>query len=326
MAIRFHCKRCGRLLAIASRKAGTPVECPQCGFGQTVPTEPTDAAGPTVPPDRPPNPAEVLPNAAEYDDESSAFQPSGHPGSPRVVSIRPTMRGSTTAPGAALAPAPAPSGPVARPMPAGTILYRRRTLYLHGLLFLLLAVGAFAAGYFVGRGDVSLLPSGVLREPAAQRVLVQGQLYYDAAPDRPAPDAGAVIVALPAERPPDATIPVLGLRPIDPPPSPESTSVRRIEQLGGAYARADASGAFRVVLPRPGPYRVLLISRQARRPPEAGAHPVDLGEIGEYFHPPADLLGRHKYRWTLEPIDAGAPSIRHDFGPDEEGRSGTREE
>jgi hypothetical protein len=55
-------------------------------------------------------------------------------------------------------------------MPSGTILYRRRTLYIHGLLFLLLAVGAFAAGYFVGKGDAMRQfqeqPSGGASVPA----------------------------------------------------------------------------------------------------------------------------------------------------------------
>jgi len=325
MAIRFPCKRCGRLLAIASRKAGTGVECPQCGFAQTVPTESTDGALAPAPPARPPNPADALPGAAEYDDESSAFQPAGHSGSTRVVSIRPPATGPTTAPAAAPASPPTPSDRLARPMPAGTILYRRRTLYLHGLLFLLLAAGAFAAGYFIGRGDGAPPPAGALRQPGAGRVLVEGQLDYEAERGRLAPDAGAAVVALPAERPPDATIPVQGLRPNEPPPSPESESVRRIEQLGGAYARSDGSGTFRVVLPRPGPYRVLLISRQTRRRPETSADHVHLSEIGQYFHPAADLLGRHKYRWTLEPIDAGGPAIRHNFGPDEGGRSETPE-
>lgn len=45
MAIRFYCQRCGQLLSIASRKAGTIIECPKCSAGQEVPSqEAADAA------------------------------------------------------------------------------------------------------------------------------------------------------------------------------------------------------------------------------------------------------------------------------------------
>ena len=37
MPIRFRCPHCERLLGIARRKAGTPIRCPQCGEGVTVP-------------------------------------------------------------------------------------------------------------------------------------------------------------------------------------------------------------------------------------------------------------------------------------------------
>ena len=308
MAIRFYCKRCGRLLAIASRKAGTRIDCPECGFGQTVPTEEAGAAVAMAESAQARQTADAPPSAAEYDDESSVLETSGHPGSRRVIPIPPPAPG----------PAQAPAGRAARPMPAGTILYRRRTLYIHGLLFLLLAFGAFAAGYFVGRGDVALPLPGFPPEPAAERVLVEGKLYYDAEPGKVAPDVGAVILALPAEQLPEATLPIQGLRPVDPPPSPESENVRQIENLGGAYERADDSGTFRIVLPKPGQYRVLLISRQTRRDPETDVDELDLSQISRYFYRAGDLVGPYKYRWTLEEINAGGPSIRHNFGRDGE--------
>ena len=37
MPIRFQCQACGQLLSIATRKAGTRVECPKCGSEVTVP-------------------------------------------------------------------------------------------------------------------------------------------------------------------------------------------------------------------------------------------------------------------------------------------------
>ena len=39
MPIRFRCSQCDRLLGIAKRKAGTRINCPQCGEETTVPSE-----------------------------------------------------------------------------------------------------------------------------------------------------------------------------------------------------------------------------------------------------------------------------------------------
>ncbi len=142
MPIRFPCQRCGRLLAIASRKAGVRVACPECGCVQTVPT-PEAAADIMAERARAQGPAVEAPPGGEYDDESSLVGAAGHRGEGYVESGSPSP--------------PPPLDEAARLMPSGTILYRRRTLYFQALLFLLLAVGAFAAGYFVGRGDAERL-------------------------------------------------------------------------------------------------------------------------------------------------------------------------
>jgi hypothetical protein len=50
MPIRFHCPQCRQMLSIASRKAGSQIDCPRCGLAQTVPgkarTVPGTAAAP----------------------------------------------------------------------------------------------------------------------------------------------------------------------------------------------------------------------------------------------------------------------------------------
>jgi phage FluMu protein Com len=53
-----------------------------------------------------------------------------------------------------LAPSPVPAGPPGEPTgDSGMILFPRRTLYIQAVLFVVLALGAFLIGYFVGRGD-----------------------------------------------------------------------------------------------------------------------------------------------------------------------------
>ena len=80
------------------------------------------------------------------------------------------------------------------------------------------------------------------------------------------------------------------------------------------YARADELGAFRVVVPREGRYRVLLISRGTTRDEEIGVDELDLTEISEYFYRADALIGPYKYRWTLQEITAESGPIEHNFG------------
>ena len=128
------------------------------------------------------------------------------------------------------------------------------------------------------------------------------------------PDAGAVIISLPAERLPQATLSIQGLRPRDPLPAAASEGVRKIEDFGAVYGRADDSGTFRMVFPEEGRYRVLLISRQTKRDADTDIDDLDLSEITRYFDRAADLVGPSKYRWTLEEITADSPPIEHNFG------------
>ena len=307
MPIRFHCRRCGQLLGIATRKAGTEVQCPSCTFPQTVPSGVAAAA--TVAMSRSARPEQEVgrgSGAGGYDDEAAMIGALGGRGVNHTVPI----------PRASVEALPRAVYEAGRPMPSGTILYRRRTLYIHGILFLLLAGGAFVGGYFVGRGDATLARQVARKHASRERVLLDGKLYYDTGAGSIAPDAGAVFIALPAGKFPRATLSIQGLRPRDPPPAPTGESVRTLEDFGGVYARADQAGAFSVVLPEAGKYRVLIISRQTARDKETGIDELDLSEMTKYFYRADDLVGRHNYRWTLEEITGGSASLDHNFGRD----------
>ncbi len=105
-----------------------------------------------------------------------------------------------------------------------------------------------------------------------------------------------------------------GIRPRDP-PLEHHPSIRTIrEELGGAFARADASGNFSVMVPQPGKYYLLIISRHADRPRNADIDEADLAQIQQYFNLPQALISRRKYYWALKEIHIGASPIEHDFG------------
>jgi len=101
MPIRFRCPHCTRLLGIATRKAGTDINCPQCGRPLTVPVQddrnlddvsellsanlaggpPPDATQPLPEPARPVTEAPRPPAAAKA---PPAAKPAARPKRPRT--------------------------------------------------------------------------------------------------------------------------------------------------------------------------------------------------------------------------------------------------
>jgi phage FluMu protein Com len=307
MPIRFHCKRCHQLLGIASRKAGSEIQCPKCGIAQIVPTE--EAAAAALAMDQFAKTRPAVENPADlvvYDDEPSAIE------TPRPRPPETAAAGKTT-----------PSPPIgefpvelARPLPQGVILYPRRTFYVQGLLLVILAAVAFGAGYFIGLGDASDRKLREEEEAERQRVPIRGKLVYDPGTGKIAGDENAVVIALPEGKSPASEISVQGIRPRDPPPSENDPSVRKIRELGGAYTRADALGAFYMVVPDQGEYRMLIISNNAARPTGVEIDEVDLSEMQQYFQLAEHLVGRSQYRWTLEEVNVGFNPIELEFGRD----------
>ena len=307
MAIRFTCKRCNHLLGIATRKAGTEIECPKCGLPQIVPSE--EAAAAALAMSHFSLPQEVVESASDvmvYDDEPAPID---------VPRRREAGATATTSVGPAPAEVTVASG---RPVPKGKILYSRWTLYAQGILFLLLAAVAFGSGYFIGRGDASFELKIAHEEAAKQRVLVDGTLTYHPSSTQVSGDESGVFIALPKWKKLDKPISVQGLRPQDPPPADSDENVRRIEELGGVYARAGDEGKFSLIFPEQGEYHVLLLSGNTSRPDEEPIEELDLDEMKKYFRRAEYFVGSHKYSWALKEINVGLDSIEHDFGRDKE--------
>jgi hypothetical protein len=305
MAIRFFCQRCSQLLSIASRKAGAEIECPKCGIPQTVPTEEAAAAALAMNDSSSISEANLaLKDFAVYDEDPvpvAVERPL-----PRKADSNTVPRRSTTT------EAGNPLVATLEEVPHGMILFNRRTIYVQGVLFVVVATIAFTAGYFIGRGDASI--DLIMEEEATQSVWLEGRLVYDPGDGTRVGDEGAVVIAVPATDVPQTPLSGQGIRPIDPELADTRETVREIEEFGGAYARADASGAFALVLPRQGGYRLLLISRHATRSAEGQIDELDLQEMEEYFLQPEGLVGQFKYRWFTREVNAGAERLEHDFG------------
>lgn len=182
------------------------------------------------------------------------------------------------------------------------------------------AIAGFAAGYWVGHYDRIALGRSH-QSPrwtgsgGGKSVLVEGRITFRPDPLSGQPDAGAVVILLPATKLPEKTLPVEGLRPFES-PRPDASGPKALAELGGAVERTDQSGQFMLVVP-PDDYYVLLISRKTRRPKGSPIRPADLAAIRNYFYAAEDLVGQAKYHWGLYRFREGKYTVDHNFGLDE---------
>jgi hypothetical protein len=86
-----------------------------------------------------------------------------------------------------------------------------------------------------------------------------------------------------------------------------------LASLGGAAASTDGAGEFQLVLPHPGDYYVLFISRHAKR--AAGQLPAatDLQEMADYFQSPAELIADKQYAWSARGLSADQAALTQEF-------------
>ncbi len=204
------------------------------------------------------------------------------------------------------------------PVPRGMILFPRHVFYVQGVLFLVLGVITFAAGYFMGRGDASLKLQIEQEEASKERVLVEGTLSYRPGPNQVKPDERGVCIILPVDKFPEKPLIADGIRPSDTNPLKSHPSLRMIRELGGVYARADEQGSFDALVPDKGDYWVLIISGHSARDKNDEIDEPDLEELGHYFGQPELLIGRYKYRFKQETINSGFNPIELDFDLDGE--------
>jgi len=327
MPIRFHCKRCQQLLGIASRKAGSEIQCPKCGIAQVVPSQ--EAAAAALAMTQFAKTDVVTGNAADlvvYDDEPSVIEtPRPRPQEPaakQAVAVQKSSAKQAVAaekPSAATVSAPAAAQlapPAGRSVPQGMILFPRRSYYVQGFLFVILAAAAFGAGYLIGRGDATVEKRIEQEQAIKERILIEGKLVYEPGAGQISGDKRAVVIALPDGKCPQKTLPIQGIRPQDPPPAESQRTVRMIRQLGGAYARANAEGDFSMVVSQQGKYHLLIISSHAARPQGVKVDEFDLAEMEKYFELADHLVNRFKYRWELKEINIGSDEIEVNFGRD----------
>jgi hypothetical protein len=198
-------------------------------------------------------------------------------------------------------------------VPSGMILFPRRVFYVEAVLYLVIAVAAFLAGYFMGRGDTAYQEYIRQKLQTEQRIYVPGRLLRHAA-NHIVPDEGAVVVVLPADKFPPTRLSPEGIRPSTGQPHGNSRTTAAILALGGALEWADAAGRFALTLPARGNYYVLIISAHTRRPADEALPFGDVKEMEQYFQDPRAVVQEYSYRWKLRELNLGSNPLEVDFG------------
>ena len=177
------------------------------------------------------------------------------------------------------------------------------------LIALLLAWG----GYFLGsrRGTPALeLESG--------EVLLSGAVLYWDDKQQVMPDQGAVVLLLPVNRQPPTPLSARVFQPGQR-PKPNDPNLLKLEEWDGALARVDGSGNYRLAVPGPGKYWVLIVSRHARRSHQQRVAPEVMQRLQTWFTPAGVLIGRSKYLFQEVEVPAnpsGPVVLNHFFGKD----------
>lgn len=204
------------------------------------------------------------------------------------------------------------------------ILVSRSNIRWYYLILLITAVSCFLLGSLVNRREPNQPKTPAKAVEGSERVLLSGQIRYGRVNGLPIPDSGAVVIVLPANVTPGRRIPIEGLRPWDRDSAVAQINRERVAEFGTAWTQATEDGSYNLVLPRPGQYWVLMISKNLARSKAAleltnrGIPELDFRQLSQYFERPADLIGSQAYRWSLETIPSTGLTLNHDFQTDAE--------
>jgi hypothetical protein len=183
-------------------------------------------------------------------------------------------------------------------MPAGMILFPRRMLYVEAVLYVLIAATSFSLGYLVARNSSSNAANTEAGASAADSLApLEGTVMVDQS-GKKQPNVGAVVIVLPADKS-LKPLSAARFRPGEAPAGSDDLAMHDLAAFGGAMARIGADGSFHVSVPRPGSYRVLVVSPHGTREP-GGDWTLDQRDLGKYFDDPTELVRKNPYKWSKD--------------------------
>lgn len=185
----------------------------------------------------------------------------------------------------------------------------RMALYSIGGLIIGVGILSFLLGWAMGTGS-AMQRHSVAAANANHRI--RGRLSYQTENGRTAADSEAVVVALPVGQKPDEKLAIETLRPDVAPPAKGDPTVQAIRSLGGDFARTNRTGDFELQVSGGGEYYLLLISNHQARREDSPPTTKEIVEVGSYFKPGDDLLGKNDFVWLKEVIGSDK-QISHEF-------------
>lgn len=292
MPIRFHCPNCNQRLSVGARKAGTEATCPKCAKTLLVPASETNPEAEATPQSQPTDSGiSIAPTTGEdtgygealfnefvvYDDEPLVAD--------EVEVVAPTA-----------SPEELDYGKLAIP---------RWVVFTQGLLLGVVGLVCFVFGLMIG---ASSAPETVASEPIP--CVITGKVSFRQ--NARAADENAVVIVVPQESRPEQKIDASRLSPLEPAPLRNDPRLTAIRALGGAYARVDEAGGYRLRIPDKGNYFLLIISHGKRQSESAAFDAIAAAQMGRFFTPTLDMLGEQAYVWKPHTIRSDT-TINHDF-------------
>lgn len=195
------------------------------------------------------------------------------------------------------------------------LMLSRKAVYAQAALAGGLALLAFLAGLAIGRSGRPVQKTKAVEQTASEPVPLEGYILYSLSPGHTVPDAGAIVIAVPAGKTPGHKLAARGLRPSDGDDFSVVPAVDDLRTLGGAIARADESGQFQLVVPRPGDFSILIVSRRAKRPYDQTVSLADMEELSRVFASPNDLIGEQRHAILSRHLTGVPRPYTHEFGP-----------
>jgi hypothetical protein len=189
------------------------------------------------------------------------------------------------------------------------LFLHRSAIYLQGVVLLVVAGGAFWAGWVSGHQDwLRSNPNDpAVRSANHATVVVTGSVAYETTTGRQA-DKGAAVILLPlgTDR---KKLQFPGWKPpVEGGVLPERVT-EEIRNAHGDITLVKDSGSFEIVVPRAGEYQMLVISSHGRRPQGQLVNKSHLEEMVEWFESPSSLIGWSLYLWQPQRIDDPPASI-----------------
>lgn len=277
MSIRFACTQCGQRLRVGSHKAGKTATCPKCKAGITIPAgaaaepPPAEPESPEIVPEPPPLGAEAPPSF-DFSSNIEVVYESGSPASPPRSSRKRDDE----------------------EVDLDRIALPRYVIFVQGIMLAMVGITCFLLGMAVGGAVTERGGTAATNVP----IQVSGTVAIAAAGNR-TPDAGAVVILLPAAAKPDEKGNLEGVRPDDAPG--KGVKFRdQLRVLGGGLAICDARGQYSLQLPGRGRYYFLAISSSSDPVKGRPTPPQEVAQMGQFFDLSVDPLQEYRYQWRQE--------------------------